>query len=276
MKTSKSLQILKTFLVAGTAGFGLSLGCMAALAPAPAIKNIVLVHGAWVDGSGWKPVSDILTKRGYRVSIVQVPETSFADDVAATKRILAEQPGPCILVGHSYGGSVITEAGVDPHVAGLVYVAAHAPDVGEDEAALGAKTPSVLAKTKGAINVTPDGFTSLKPELFLTLFAPDLKHDRAEFMAESQVPAAAGVFRTPLTEAAWRSKPSWGIVAAADQIISPDLEKWYYARAHSQTTVVKDVGHDIYEARPEVVASVIEDAAKNAPSGDGGEAVPML
>jgi pimeloyl-ACP methyl ester carboxylesterase len=276
MKPSKPLQILKTFVVAGTSAFGLSLGCMAALAPSPAIKNIVLVHGAWVDGSGWKPVSDILTKRGYRVTAVQLPETSFEDDVAATKRVLAAQAGPCILVGHSYGGSVITEAGVDSHVAGLVYVAAHAPDVGEDEAALGAKTPSVLAKTKGAVQVTPDGFTSLDPQLFPTLFAPDLRRERAEFMAESQVPAAAGVFRTPLTAAAWHAKPSWGIVAAADQIISPELEKWYYARAKSKTTVVKDVGHDIYEARPEVVAAVIEDAAKSVSGGDAGESVPML
>lgn len=226
------------------------------------INNIVLVHGAWVDGSGWRPVSDILTKKGYSVTVVQIPETSFQADVAAVKRALSLQPGPCILVAHSYGGSVITEAGSGPRVAGLVYVAAHAPDVGEDEAALGAKTPSVLAKTKGAIQVTADGFTSLKPELFPKLFAPDLPRGRAEFMARSQVQAAAKVFRTPLTAAAWRSKPSWGIVAGADQIISPALEQWYYERAKSKWIVVDGVGHDIYEARPRIVASVIEQAAQ--------------
>src|SRR5271155_2369317 len=143
------------------------------------VKNIVLVHGAWVDGSGWKPVYEILTKDGYNVTMVQVPETSFQDDVAATKRILDLQPGPCILVGHSYGGSIITEAGVDPHVVGLVYVAAHAPDVGEDEGALGKKTPSILAKTKGAIEITPGNFTYLNPADFPKMFAPDLPREQA-------------------------------------------------------------------------------------------------
>jgi pimeloyl-ACP methyl ester carboxylesterase len=225
------------------------------------VRNIVLVHGAWVDGSGWKPVSDILTKRGYRVSIVQEPETSFKADVAAVKRVLDQQRGPCILVAHSYGGSVITEAGVHSKVAGLVYVAAHAPDIGEDEATLGAKHPSILAKTKGAIQVTSDGFTFLRPDLFPKLFAPELREARANFMARSQVLAAAKVFHTPLTAAAWRSKPSWGIVAGADQIINPDLEKWYYARAKSHWIIVAGAGHDIYEARPKIVASVIEKAA---------------
>jgi pimeloyl-ACP methyl ester carboxylesterase len=126
-------------------------------ASAEPLKNIVLVHGAWVDASGWKPVYEILTKEDFKVSMVQEPETSFADDVAATKRVLDLQDGPTLLVGHSYGGSIITQAGVHPRVVGLVYVAAHAPDVGEDEAALGKKTPSVLAKTMGAIKKTPDG-----------------------------------------------------------------------------------------------------------------------
>src|ERR1700683_3529952 len=129
------------------------LGGAARPAVAAPGNNIVLVHGAWVDGSGWQPVYRILAKDGYNVSMVQVPETSFQDDVAATKRILDLQTGPCILVGHSYGGSIITEAGVDPHVVGLVYVAAHAPDVGDDEGTLGKGTPSVLAKTKGAIQI---------------------------------------------------------------------------------------------------------------------------
>jgi pimeloyl-ACP methyl ester carboxylesterase len=238
------------------------LGGVTRPALATPVKNIVLVHGAWVDGSGWKPVYEILTKDGYNVTMAQVPETSFQDDVAATKRILDLQAGPCILVGHSYGGSIITEAGVHPHVAGLVYVAAHAPDVGEDEGALGKATPSVLAKTKGAIEITPNHFTYLNPADFPNLFAPDLPREQAEFESRSQVLAAAEVFNTPLTAAAWKTKPSWGIVAGSDQIINPDLEKWYYNRAHSQWIVVEGASHSVYESRPKEVAAVIEEAAQ--------------
>src|ERR1044072_1907747 len=144
----------------------LSLASITVPAKAEPLKNIVLVHGAWVDASGWKPVYEILTKDGFNVTMVQEPETSFADDVAAAKRILDLQDGPTLLVGHSYGGSIITEAGVHPNVVGLVYVAAHAPDVGEDESALGKKTPSVLGKTEGVIKVTPDQFTYLNPSEF--------------------------------------------------------------------------------------------------------------
>ena len=222
-------------------------------ASADTLKNIVLVHGAWVDASGWKPVYEILTKEGFNVTMVQEPETSFADDVAATKRILDLQDGPTLLVGHSYGGSIITEAGVHPNVVGLVYVAAHAPDVGEDEGALGKKTPSVLAKTDGAIKKTPDGFTYLDPAEFPKLFAPDLPRERAEFAARSQVLAAAEVFSTPLTAAAWKTKPSWGIVAGNDQIINPDLERWYYARAKSRTIEIKGASHSVYESHPKEV-----------------------
>src|SRR6187200_3072323 len=244
--------------------------CLAAMAaPASAadpLKNIVLVHGAWVDASGWKPVYEILSKDGFHVTMVQEPETSFADGVAAAKRILDLQDGPTLLVGHSYGGSIITQAGVHPSVVGLVYVAAHAPDVGEDEAALGKKTPSVLAKTEGAIKKTPDQFTYLNPADFPKLFAPDLPRERAEFVARSQVLAAAKVFSTPLTAAAWKTKPSWGIVAEADKIINPDLERWYYARAKSRTTEVKGASHSVYLSHPSEVAAVIEDAARNVES----------
>src|SRR5271170_396473 len=226
------------------------------------VRNIVLVHGAWVDGSGWRPVYDILVRDGYHVTMVQVPETSFAADVTATKRVLDLQSGPCILVGHSYGGSIITEAGTDPHVVGLVYIAAHAPDVGEDEGALGKKTPSVLAKTEGAVEKTGDGFTFLNPADFYDLFAPDLPRKQAEFESRSQVFAAAKVFSTPLTAAAWKTKPSWGIVALADKIINPDLEKWYYARAHSHTTEIEGASHSVYESHPKEVAAVIEEAAQ--------------
>jgi len=165
---------LKAFLAAAVA---LALVSSTTVSADP-IKNIVLVHGAWVDASGWKPVYEILTKQGFHVTVVQEPETSFADDVTATKRILDLQDGPTILVGHSYGGSIITVAGVHPNVVGLVYVAANAPDVGEDEGELGAKTPSVLAKTEGAIKKTPDNFTYLDPADFPKLFAPDLPRRR--------------------------------------------------------------------------------------------------
>jgi pimeloyl-ACP methyl ester carboxylesterase len=228
------------------------------------VKNIVLVHGAWVDGSGWKPVYEILVKDGYNVTLVQEPLTSFAEDVAATKRILDLQDGPCVLVGHSYGGSVITEAGVHPNVAGLVYVAAHAPDVGEDEGALGKKTPSVLAQTTGAVKTTADGFTFLGVPEFLELFAPDLPREQAKFGARSQILTSAKVFTTPLTAAAWKTKPSWGVVAGADKIINPDLERWYYARAKSHTTVVEGASHSVYESRPKDVAAAIEEAAQHA------------
>jgi len=242
-----------------------ALSLISTVGPARAepLKNIVLVHGAWVDASGWNPVYEILTREGFHVSMVQEPETSFANDVTATKRVLDLQDGSTLLVGHSYGGSIITEAGVHPNVVGLVYVAAHAPDVGEDEGELGKKMPSVLAKTEGAIKVTPDKFTYLNPVDFPKLFAPNLPRERAEFMARSQVLAAAQVFNTPLTAAAWKTKPSWGIVAADDKIINPDLERWYYERAKSHTTVIKGVGHDVFEARPKEVAAVITEAARS-------------
>lgn len=233
-------------------------------AHAEPIRNIVLVHGAWVDASGWKPVEQILARDGFNVTMVQEPETSFTDDVAATKRVLDMQTGPTLLVGHSYGGSIISEAGVHPKVVGLVYVAAHAPDVGEDESALGKRTPSVLARTEGAIKVTPDGFTYLEPAVFPRLFAPDLPREVADFTARSQVLAAAKVFSTPLTAAAWKTKPSWAIVAGNDQIINPDLERWYYARAKSRTIEIKGASHSVYESHPTEVARVIEEAARKA------------
>lgn len=233
-------------------------------ANADPVKNIVLVHGAWVDASGWKAVYQVLIRDGFKVTMVQEPETSFADDVTATKRIIDLQDGPTILVGHSYGGSIITEAGVDPNVIGLVYVAAHAPDVGEDEGELGKKTPSILAKTAGAVKTTPDGYTYLDPPEFPKLFAPDLPTEQAVLESHSQVLAASQVFNTPLTAAAWKTKPSWGVVAGSDQIINPDLERWYYARAKAHTIEIKGASHSVYESHPREVAAVIEEAARNA------------
>ena len=192
----------------------------------------------------------------------QIPETSFEDDDAATKRMLDLQRGPCVLVGHSYGSSIISQVGVDSHVVGLVYVAAHALDVGENESALGKRLPSVLARQKGAIEKTGDGFTFLNHNEFCGLFAPDLPHEQADFESRSQVLASAKVFSTPLTAAAWKAKPIWGIVALADKIINPDLERWYYARAHSQTTEIKGASHSVYESHPMEIAAVIEEAAQ--------------
>jgi pimeloyl-ACP methyl ester carboxylesterase len=227
------------------------------------IKNIVLVHGAWADGSGWRGVYDILVKDGYNVSIVQEPETSFKEDVSATKRTLALQVGPCILVAHSYGGSVITEAGNDPSVVGLVYIAAHMPDSGEKESEDGNRFPSDLAKS-GAIKKTPDGFTYIDPAQFHELFAADLPADRAAFMARSQVLNFADNFSATITKAAWRSKPSWMAVATKDRTINPDLERWYAARANSHKVEIEGASHSVYASRPKEVAALIEDAATHA------------
>jgi pimeloyl-ACP methyl ester carboxylesterase len=224
------------------------------------VRNIVLVHGAWADGSGWKGVYDILVKDGFNVTIVQEPETSFQDDVAAVKRILALQDGPSILVAHSYGGAVITEAGNDPSVAGLVYVAAHMPDAGEKESDDGKRFPSDLAKS-GVIKKTPDGFTYIDPTQFHELFAADLPADQAAFMAHSQVFNFAGNFSATITTSAWRTKPSWMVVAGGDRTINPDLERWYARRAKSHTVEVAGASHSVYVSHPREVADLIESAA---------------
>jgi pimeloyl-ACP methyl ester carboxylesterase len=227
------------------------------------VRNIVLVHGAWADGSGWKGVYDILTKDSYKVSIVQEPETSFQEDVAATKRVLAQQDGPCILVAHSYGGAVITEAGNDPAVAGLVYIAAHMPDAGENEADDGKRFPSDLSKST-AIKKTADGFTCLDPAHFHEYFAADLSAEQAAFMARSQVLNAADNFKAVIATPAWRSKPSWMLVATRDRTINPDLERWYAQRAKSHKVEVAGASHSVYVSRPKEVAALIEEAATSA------------
>src|SRR5580698_8396781 len=242
--------------------------CAAALSSAPDlqaqksdVKNIVLVHGAWADGSGWRGVYDSLVRDGFKVSIVQEPETSFQDDVTAVKRVLALQDGPSILVAHSYGGAVITEAGTDPSVAGLVYVAAHMPDAGESEAGEGKLFPSDLAKST-AIKMTKDGFTYLDPSQFHTYFAADLPVEQAAFMARSQVFNAAVNFKAVITKAAWREKPSWMVVAGSDRTINPNLEHFYAKRAKSHTIEVAGASHCIYVSHAKEVADVIEQSAR--------------
>jgi pimeloyl-ACP methyl ester carboxylesterase len=242
--------------------------CAAALSSAPnlqaqksEVKNIVLVHGAWADGSGWRGVYDNLVRDGFNVIIVEEPETSFQDDVTAVKRILALQDGPSILVAHSYGGAVITEAGTDPSVVGLVYVAAHMPDAGEKESDDGKRFPSDLAKS-GAIKKTPDGFTYIDPAQFHEYFAADLPSEQAAFMARSQVFNFADNFSATITTAAWRTKPSWMVVAGSDRTINPDLERWYAKRAGSHTVEVAGASHSVYVSHPKEVSDVIESAAR--------------
>jgi pimeloyl-ACP methyl ester carboxylesterase len=178
--------------------------------------------------------------------------------------VLALQDGPCILVAHSYGGAVITEAGADPSVVGLVYVAAHMPDTGENEADDGKRFPSDLAKS-GAIKKTPDGFTYIDPGRFHELFAAELPAEQAAFMARSQVLNFADNFSATITTAAWRTKPSWMVVAGSDRTISPDLERWYAKRANSHTVEVAGACHSVYVSHPKEVADVIESAARAVP-----------
>jgi pimeloyl-ACP methyl ester carboxylesterase len=223
------------------------------------VKNIVLVHGGFVDGSGWQGVYRALKKDGYVVSIVQNPTISLADDVAVTKRVLAVQNGPVILVGHSYGGAVITEAGNDPKVAGLVYIAAFAPDKGESVSALikdplpGAPVPPILAPQ--------DGYLFLDKTKFPASFAADVSPDAAAFMADSQVPWGVEALSGTISEPAWKTKPSWYLVSTQDKMIPPDAQRAMSQRAGA-TVIEVQASHAVYVSQPQAVASIIETAAK--------------
>ncbi len=231
---------------------------------ANASVSVVLVHGGFVDGSGWEDVYKILNKDGYDVSIVQNPTVSLADDVLVTKRVLAKQSLPVILVGHSYGGVVITEAGTDPKVAALVYIAAFAPDKGESVAALikdpppGAPVPPILPPQ--------DGFLFLDRAKFPAAFAADVVKEKAEFMADSQVPWGLEALNGAVSEPAWKTKPSWYLVATDDKMIPPPAQRLMSKRAGS--TVVEAKGsHAIYVSQPGAVAALIERAAQNVKPG---------
>jgi pimeloyl-ACP methyl ester carboxylesterase len=232
-----------------------------AATPSMPIHNVVLVHGAFADGSGWNAVAKQLMEKGYTVSIVQEPETSFANDVTATKRVLGMQDGPVVLVGHSYGGAIITEAGNDPKVAALVYVAALQPDTGEVPGALLQKTP---AAGKG-IKPAADGYLYIDPSAFAGDFAADLPKQQAAIMAQSQVFIAPDALGQPISKAAWRDKPSWAIVATEDRSISPELERFMYLRSKAKTIEVKS-SHVVYISHPNEVVKQIEEAAKTKPA----------
>ncbi len=223
-------------------------------------KNVVLVHGAFVDGSGWRGVHDALTARGYRVSIVQNPLTSLEADVAATNRVLDRQDGPTILVGHSWGGTVITEAGVHPKVVGLVYVSALAPDVGETTAQQYegfAPTPDFV------IDVGDDGYGYLNHEKFKAGFAADVDDADAAFLRDTQVPIDMAVFGAAVTAAAWRDKPSWAVIGTEDKAFDQAMLQHMASRIGAETTNVP-ASHALYITQADVVAEVITTAAENS------------
>jgi pimeloyl-ACP methyl ester carboxylesterase len=225
------------------------------------VKNVVLVHGGFVDGSGWAGVYKALKKDGYAVAVVQNPTISLADDVAVTKRTLAAQNGPVILVGHSYGGVVITEAGSDPKVAALVYVAAFAPDKGESVNALIKDPP--LGTPVPPILPPQDGFLFLDKTKFRASFAGDVSADAAAFMADSQVPWGVEALGGTISEPAWKTKPSWYLLTTEDKMIPPDAQRSMSKRAGSKVVEVK-ASHSVYVSQPQAVASIIEKAAKGA------------
>lgn len=246
-----------------SAGPALAHGVKQSASKAAAIRNIVLVHGAFADGSGWRGVYDDLSRRGYRVTVVQNPLTSLADDVAATRRALDRQDGPAILVGHSWGGTVITQAGEHPLVAGLVYVAALSPDAGETTAQQysGYTTPPEFV-----IETTPDGFGFIKPDRFRAGFAADANSADASFLRDSQVPIRMSVFGEKLTAAAWRSRPSWAVIPTDDKAFDQRMLDAMAKRIGARVTKVK-ASHAVFLTQHKIVADVIDAAAREvAPS----------
>jgi len=244
------------FIAMAAAGVAL-LSASVAPARAEQVKNIVIVHGAFADGSGWRRVADLLGRDGYTVSVVQEPLTSLADDVAATKRVLDLQAGPTLLVGHSYGGVVITEAGNATNVVGLVYIAAFIPDQGESALSLLGQAPA--ANTD--IRATKDDFLYLDPAAYPADFAADVAKPQADFMAHSQPMLAKASGGAPVTAAAWRQKKSWALIATRDHNINPELERTMAKRAGSETIEVP-ASHAVYISKPKDVARLIERAAK--------------
>jgi pimeloyl-ACP methyl ester carboxylesterase len=222
------------------------------------VRNVVLVHGGFVDGSGWQGVYDILTRDGFNVSVVQNPTLSLAGDVAATRQIIDDQPGPLVLVGHSYGGAVITEAGNHDKVAALGYIAAFAPDSGESVNTLIGSFPSDVA---GPPILPPkDGLLFLDRDKFRDAFAADLPASQATFMADSQVPWGAAALGGMISEPAWQTKPSWYLVTTEDKMIPPAAQRAMSQRAGAAVTEVA-ASHSVYVSQPAAVASLVEEAA---------------
>jgi pimeloyl-ACP methyl ester carboxylesterase len=234
------------------------LGTVFASAAESAVKSIVLVHGSFADGSGWRPVADILTHDGYAVQVVQEPLTGLEADVAATRLVL-DRAGTCVLVGHSWGGMIITEAGVHANVRSLVYVNAFQPEVGETAGGLQAKNPPA---SNNVVSVG-GGFVQEKPESFRADFAADVPKPLAQFMAISQAPITADSFSAKTTVAAWSQKPSYAVVSQQDRMINPELERFMAGRAKSQTIELRG-SHVIFLSHPKEVAALIERAAKSA------------
>ena len=243
-----------TILVAVT----MLLGTVFAPAAESAVRSVVLVHGAFADGSGWKSVADILKRDGYMVLVVQEPLTGLEADVAATRLVL-DRAGPCVLVGHSWGGMIVTEAGVHPNVRSLVYVNAFEPEVGETAGGLQAKTPPA---SNNVVSVG-GGFVQEKPESFAADFAADVPKPLAYFMSISQAPITVDSFAAKTTVAAWSQKPSYAVVSAGDHMINPELERFMAGRAKSQTIELGG-SHAIFISHPKEVAALIERAAKAA------------
>ena len=258
---STTRRIVSRLLLVIAFTFGLGEVLVSQTSTPANVKNVVLVHGGFVDGSGWAGVYKALKKDGYTVVIVQNPTISLADDVAVTKRAIVAQNGPVILVGHSYGGVVITEAGNDPKVAGLVYVSAFAPDKGESAASLikeappGAPVPPILPPQ--------DGYLFLDKAKFPAAFAADVSPDVASFMADSQVPWGVEALSGAITQPAWRTKPSWYLVSTEDRMIPPDAQRAMSKRAGSTVVEVKG-SHAVYVSQPQAVAHLIEKAATGA------------
>ena len=253
MKPTQKPTLIR-FLIAAAVLFALILSAGSSAAQTSGIRNVVLVHGAFADGSGWKGVFDILTKKGYHVSIVQNPLTSLEDDVAATNRVLDKQEGPVILVGHSWGGVVITQAGIHPKVAALVYVAAYQPDKGETTLQWAVSMPP--APENGILPPDEKGFVYFTKEKFHAGFCADLSEELADFMYASQGATAVKCFVTPLADAAWRVKPAYGIVATEDKAILPQIERKMYERSKTKITEVKG-SHVVFISHPDAVAAVI-------------------
>jgi pimeloyl-ACP methyl ester carboxylesterase len=251
-------------LLAVTAAIGISAATIAhpeeRIPDNQEVRNVVLVHGAFADGSGWRGVYDDLTARGYTVTVVQNPLTSLADDVAATRRALDRQGGPAILVGHSWGGTVITEAGVHPKVAGLVYVSALSPDAGETTAQqyAGFTTPPEFV-----LDIGTDGFGYVKPDQFKAGFAADASDADAAFLRDSQVPIAMAAFETRLTQAAWRSKPNWAVIATDDKAFDQRMLHSMAKRIGANVITVA-ASHALFMTQPKVVSAVIHEAARGA------------